>query len=96
MKSGLDTAYRPGEGLGEFWGHLKKKFVSCPVSGPNCGQSGGRNFLLFLVFLGVFCKKIIENFESFSFAKFGNIKLRETSKFIGCSPHSQQPAAANL
>ena len=29
---------------------LKKKFVSCPAGGRNCGQSGGRKILFFPCF----------------------------------------------
>ena len=42
---------------------LKKKFVSCPAGGRNCGQSGGRNFFFFPHFfspmkiLSIFRKK---------------------------------------
>ena len=36
----------------------KKKSVSCPAGGRNCGQSGGRNFFFFHVFfclVGKYC-----------------------------------------
>ena len=42
-----------GEGLLDCYTAppLKKKFVSCPAGGRNCGQSGCRKFFFLLLFL---------------------------------------------
>ena len=38
-----------------YLGHpYKKKFVSCPAGGLNCGQSGGRKIVFFSVFFFLF------------------------------------------
>ena len=33
----------------------KKKSVSCPACGQNCGQPGGRNLFIFFPFFSLFC-----------------------------------------
>ena len=43
-----------------FQATLKKKFVSCPAGGRNCGQSGGRKIVLFLVIFLFFGKKMMK------------------------------------
>ena len=48
--------------VGEQKAVNKKKSVSCPAGGRNCGQTGGRNFFFFFPFYFLLCKEILSFF----------------------------------